>query len=159
MEPPSYPLISAINSSFANVAEDEVKVAVSTSLSRSRDPFAEVNVLFTDDETITDLNARYRGVHTATDVLTFDYATPLGRVGEIAVSVPMARRQAAVREASLREECLFLVIHGALHLSGFDDETDEEQAQMVQEMNVVARQVGIPGDDRWFSMHYAGATR
>jgi rRNA maturation RNase YbeY len=144
---------------LADVAEDEVKVAVSASLSRSGDPFAEVNVMFTDEETITDLNARYRGVPTATDVLTFDYATPLGRIGEIAVSVPMAQRQATAREASLREECLFLVIHGALHLSGFDDETEEDQAKMVQEMNAVACQVGIPGDERWFSMHYAGATR
>ena len=159
MEPPSYPLISVLNSSLANVAEDEVKVAVSAALSPAGDPFADVTVLFTDDETITDLNRRYRGVPTATDVLTFDYASPLGRIGEIAISVPMAQRQAAAREASLRDECLFLVIHGGLHLSGFDDETDEDQAKMVQEMNVVAERVGIPGDERWFSMHYAGASR
>lgn len=159
MEPPSYPLISVLNSSSANVAEDEVKVAVSAALSHVRDPIVEVNVMFTDDETITDLNRRYRGVPTATDVLTFDYASPLGRIGEIAISVPMAQRQAAAREASLRDECLFLVIHGGLHLSGFDDETDEDQAKMVQEMNVVAERVGIPGDERWFSMHYAGASR
>lgn len=159
MEPPSYPLISVLNSSLANVAEDEVKVAVSAALSPAGDPLAEVTVLFTDDETITDLNRRYRGVPTATDVLTFDYSTPLGRIGEIAISVAMAQRQATARDASLRDECLFLVIHGALHLSGFDDETDEDQAKMVQEMNVVAERVGIPGDERWFSMHYAGASR
>lgn len=159
MEPPSYPLISVLNSSLASVAEDEVKVAVSASLSQGGHPFAEVNVLFTDDEAITELNARYRGVHVATDVLTFDYATPLGRIGEIAISVPMALRQAVAREALLRDECLFLVIHGALHLSGFDDETDDDRVTMVQEMNIVARQIGIPGDESWFSMHYAGASR
>jgi probable rRNA maturation factor len=73
------------------------------------------------------LNHRYRGVDRTTDVLSFEGGLqPDGRdsQGEIVISVDKARRQAAQRHHPIEIEIRFLLIHGFLHLMGFDHETD-----------------------------------
>ncbi len=86
----------------------------------------EVSVVFVADDEIRQLNARYRGVDRPTDVLAFalsegDAADIDAEVlGDVVVSVDAARRQARRRRHSLRAELALLVVHGTLHLVGFD---------------------------------------
>ncbi|MCZ6832869.1 MAG: rRNA maturation RNase YbeY [Acidobacteria bacterium] len=87
----------------------------------------EVTVVFTDDQEMAQLNRRYRGRDRSTDVLSFPGGTgPDGVMcqGEIVISVEKARRQAAQRHHSLDTEICYLLIHGFLHLMGFDHEVD-----------------------------------
>ena len=72
------------------------------------------------------LNRRYRGVDTTTDVLSFPgETTPEGQhLGDIVISVPTARRQAAERGEPLWREIRCLLLHGILHCLGHDHETD-----------------------------------
>ncbi|MFQ5767158.1 MAG: rRNA maturation RNase YbeY [Acidobacteriota bacterium] len=94
----------------------------------------EVAVVLTQDEEIRRFNRRFRGVDAATDVLSFQgTGLPDGRKsqGEIVISVQSARRQAAQRHHSLAEEIRYLLIHGFLHLMGFDHENDS--GEMVRE--------------------------
>jgi probable rRNA maturation factor len=92
---------------------------------------AEVSVLLTGDEQIRRLNRIYRGKNKATDVLSFPAAGPQnGHVhlaGDLAISVETALRQAAEFGHPLATEVQILVLHGVLHLSGYDHETDEGQ--------------------------------
>ncbi len=83
----------------------------------------EVHVTVVDDRRIRALNARYLGHRRATDVLAFDLAGPgPGRLwGEVIVSAQTAARQARQLRVPLAAELDLLVVHGLLHLAGYDD--------------------------------------
>lgn len=118
----------------------------------------EVEILLADDEALKELNQRMRGVDEATDVLTFpsDPAWP-GMVGQIAISLDFAEKGAKARGVTLSEETAFLALHGALHLAGWDDESDQDRDAMVAEMNRIALLAGLKPDENWSSQpHTAG---
>ena len=93
----------------------------------------QVTVLLTTDATIRDLNLRFRGKDEATDVLSFSAANPLQNqeniAGDVAISVETARKQAAEQGHTLAVELSVLMLHGLLHLVGYDHETDEGKMQ------------------------------
>jgi probable rRNA maturation factor len=88
-----------------------------------------VTVLLTTDAAIRKLNRRFRDKDKPTDVLSFPTAGPLAAkmAGDLAISIPTARRQAAERGHSLATEIKVLILHGLLHLAGFDHEADAGQ--------------------------------
>lgn len=102
-------------------------------LSDNRPDALEVNVVFVDDDYIADLNQRFLDKAGPTDVLAFDLGcTPPFEVaaGEVYVSVERAREQAETHAVSLEEEVARLVVHGVLHLSGWDDTTAADRRSM-----------------------------
>lgn len=112
------------------------------------------SLLWTDDRGIRELNARFRGLDEPTDVLTFpgpDF--PGAPLGDVAISLETARRQAKARGIPPDVEAAYLAIHAALHLAGFDDETDEDRARMQAEMARMAELCGLPVDAEWVSLH------
>jgi probable rRNA maturation factor len=87
----------------------------------------EVTVLLTTDAAIRRLNRQFRGKDKATDVLSFP-AEGIGTeeiAGDLAISIPTARKQAAEQGHPLATETKVLILHGLLHLAGYDHETDE----------------------------------
>ncbi len=104
---------------------------------------AEVSVLLTDDETVHRLNRSYRGHDKPTDVLSFSLReqgagepqyVKLGleteALGDIVISVDTAEQQARAVGVSLEHEVTHLALHGALHLLGYTDDTEEGLALM-----------------------------
>ncbi|MBS1716512.1 MAG: rRNA maturation RNase YbeY [Armatimonadetes bacterium] len=155
MEPPSNSPVEILTRVTATLDDALLIKCVSVALADHELPIEQVTVLITDDEEVRSLNRQYRSIDEPTDVLTFDYGAPDSLIGDIAISLPYAERQAAARGVSLRHEVAFLAIHGALHLAGFDDREPEDRAAMVAEMNRVAALVGIPGDPEWSSLLHA----
>ena len=102
-------------------------------LSRTR---SELSVALVDDATIADLNSRYRGESSATDVLSFSLVEgedkDLGGklLGDVVISVETAARQARRAHRGLDAEVARLLIHGTLHLLGHDHETDDAARTM-----------------------------
>ena len=103
----------------------------------------EVSLVFTDSETVQRLNRDYRGVDRPTDVLAFYMLTqkeansffalpPDGvlRLGEVIISYPQAAEQAKEQGHSVEQELALLIIHGILHLLGYDHEQPEEEKRM-----------------------------
>ena len=95
----------------------------------------ELSILITDDEHIRHLNRTYRSKNHTTDVLSFPQdgtSAPgsLRHLGDIAISYYQAQKQAQQIGQSLGKEIRFLILHGTLHLIGYDHETD--QGQMIQ---------------------------
>ena len=78
----------------------------------------EISVLFTDDSELRELNKNFRGKDKPTDVLSFP--SEGSYLGDLAISVQTARRQAKEFQVSLQEELIRLIIHGILHLHGYD---------------------------------------
>ena len=81
-------------------------------------------VLFTSDQGIADLNRRFRGRKGPTDVLSFP-GDGDGHLGDVVISLPVARRQAVAEGHSLERELRLLLLHGVLHCRGYDHETDD----------------------------------
>jgi probable rRNA maturation factor len=106
-------------------------------------PPYEVSLVFTDSETVQQLNRDYRGVDEPTDVLAF-YMLPqkrtdssfvlppdgVTRLGEVIISYPQAAEQAKEQGHSPERELALLIIHGILHLLGSDHEEPEEESKM-----------------------------
>ena len=104
----------------------------------------EVSVLLTTDAAIRKLNTRFRHKNKATDVLSFP-AEGIGAeeiAGDLAISVPTARRQAVEQGHSLSTEIKVLILHGLLHLSGYDHETDN--GKMARRERLLRGKLGLP---------------
>ncbi|HNR13140.1 MAG TPA: rRNA maturation RNase YbeY [Thermodesulfobacteriota bacterium] len=101
-------------------------------------PDVEMGVSLVSDRAITDLNATYRNHNRPTDVLSFsmqegDFGDLNPQVlGDVVISVETARRQAEERGQSFEEELCLLLIHGTLHLFGYDHERSAAAARQMR---------------------------
>ena len=94
----------------------------------------EISILFIGDQGIRDLNHQFRGIDRPTDVLSFpqisdDEPEPPGApvLGDVAISLETARQQSEDHGLSLKEELTLLLIHGILHLLGYDHEISRQE--------------------------------
>jgi probable rRNA maturation factor len=107
---------------------------------------AVLSITLVGDAAIRKLNREYRYTDRATDVLSF----PLGDgaqdhlLGDVVISVPTAKRQAAAYDAPLQREIERLLIHGILHLMGHDHHRRGERIRMEREERRLARAIGMP---------------
>jgi len=93
----------------------------------------EISITFVDNKTIRKLNKRYRGKDLPTDVLSFELNNSEFIIGDIYISEEIARIQAKDNGYSLFDEIFLLVIHGVLHLLGYDHNTMKESRKMRKE--------------------------
>lgn len=97
---------------------------------------SELSILLCDDSTIRELNRRYRKKNRATDVLAFPMQEgpgpqfAQGLLGDVVISLPTARRQAAAHDRAIVDEVTFLLAHGLLHLLGHDHATARQEREM-----------------------------
>lgn len=109
---------------------------------------ADLSIILTDDRRLHELNLDYLGVDAPTDVLSFpaaevDPETESLYLGDIAISIPRATQQAQDAGHSVEAEAQLLVVHGVLHLLGYDHATDEEKAVMWAEQAKVLERLGL----------------
>ena len=91
---------------------------------------ATISVTFVGRDRMRSLNRQYKGSTRATDVLAFGLPQPGGELaGDVYVCVWRARQQARVHRVAAREEVLRLVVHGTLHVLGWDHPDDESREQ------------------------------
>ncbi|MDQ2986849.1 MAG: rRNA maturation RNase YbeY [Armatimonadota bacterium] len=120
-------------------------------------PPSTIEVLVTDSVGIRELNASFRGIDRVTDVLSF----PAGEgpesgtrlLGEIAVCLPIAELQANDRHISLETELACLVVHGGLHLLGYDHVTEDDRSVMIDKMNAIVATCGMETHNEWGSIY------
>jgi probable rRNA maturation factor len=96
---------------------------------------AELTIVLTDDAQVQELNRQFRDLDTPTDVLSFpagdvDLDTSNLYLGDIIISIPRAQAQASNEERSLEDELRLLVVHGVLHLVGYDHADEQGKAAM-----------------------------
>lgn len=140
--------------------DQTLEVAVETMLALIGRPHDWVHLLLCDDAAMKALNFRFRDKNTTTDVLSFPYlgakivsrttrtyigvegALPgfdIAILGDIAISVPMARRQSSAYATSFEDELLFLLAHGLLHLLGLDHPDEDALRRMHARSDVLMR--------------------
>jgi probable rRNA maturation factor len=112
-------------------------------------PGRGVTLLVADDAELKRLNARHRGRHRATDILSFSYLpgarAPPSTIGELAVSLERARAQAQANGWSLRTELARLLAHGCVHLLGYDHATRAQDRAMRRIEERLLTAAGFPG--------------
>ena len=100
-------------------------------LNAIRENQSSATIAFVSDKRIRELNRQFRGIDKATDVLSFP-AEEESNLGDVAVSVETAATQARENGLTLDEEIAQLILHGLLHLSGFDHETDNGEMNRLE---------------------------
>ena len=90
----------------------------------------DVNVIFCSDRYLLDINIKYLHHDYFTDIITFDYSEGKTISGDLFISIDSVRENAAYYKTSFENELNRVLIHGVLHLIGFNDHTKEEKAQM-----------------------------
>src|SRR5437764_12245277 len=107
---------------------------------------AEISLAFVDNPTIHRLNLRYLNHDEPTDVLSFPLSSPKAKklVGELVIGAEVAQAQAAERGHGVGAELALYVIHGLLHLCGYDDGSDRGAAEMRQRERHYLGQPGLP---------------
>ena len=118
---------------------------------------AEVSVTLVDSEAIRSINKEYRGIDSATDVLSFPQFAPGEEypgggyvpLGDIVISVERAENQALMYGHSFERELAFLTVHSVLHLLGYDHVTSEEDdLDMRARQRCVMARLGLTVNER-----------
>ena len=119
------------------------------------DEKTEISVLLTDDKFIRSLNNKYRGMDKSTDVLSFSLREGSVKtlesesdklLGDIIISVETAQRQADNLNHSMEKELAVLLIHGLLHLTGYDHEEDKDYKMMREREREILKSFDLPPD-------------
>ena len=109
-----------------------------------------VSVAFVDNRTIKQFNKKYRKIDRVTDVLSFPEIknagtqSTVGFLGEIIIAYPYAKQQATLHNKTITAEISTLLVHGFVHLIGFDHRTNQEEQRMVRLERKVLTRLGIP---------------
>ena len=136
---------------IANPYEQEVdfaalKTATKAVLEGEGVPEAKVTIALVDNAHIHRLNKQFLDHDEPTDVLTFPYSDPSAKQveGEIVVGFEIAREYAADRGHAPAQELILYVVHGCLHLCGYDDKTDAAETEMREQEHHYLQLLGLP---------------
>lgn len=105
------------------VAESEIK------------KLGNINIIFCSDNYILDVNVKYLGHDYFTDIITFDYCEKDILSGDLFISIDTVRDNAEFYKTEFNDELNRVIVHGLLHLIGYDDHTPEEQKIMREKEN------------------------
>src|SRR5277367_4365602 len=138
-----------IEPTTSNLEESLSRSGLTSFLNRARAAVGlpgEVEVLISDDTTLRRLNRSFRGKNKPTDVLSFPTPAEIAdhHAGDLAISLETAARQAATYGHSLQDEVRILLLHGLLHLSGEDHETDN--GEMAKRESSLRRELKLPNN-------------
>lgn len=117
----------------------------------------ELSLLFTDNDAIAGLNARWRGKDGATNVLSFpaqatiDIAKPPSVLGDIAFAFEIISMEAKVENKPFEHHLSHLIVHGLLHLFGYDHQNEKDATQMEALESRILAKLAIP--DPYGMMH------
>lgn len=123
-----------------------LKECARTVLDGERIKDAKITIAFVDDATITGLNKRFLDHDGPTDVITFPYSGPKAKKleGEVVIGIEVALRESADRGHEVNIELCLYVIHGVLHLCGYDDRTNRDAGLMRQKEREYLRKLNLP---------------
>ena len=95
----------------------------------------DINIIFCSDPYILNINLQYLSHDYYTDIITFDYSQKPVISGDLFISVDTVRENASFYGTEFTEELHRVIVHGILHLIGYDDHTDEDTAVMRSKEN------------------------
>ncbi len=151
---PSHSIDVTVLPAFSNrVAKGWLRGVAANALTSCHDAPLAVSLVLADDATVHDLNLQYRGLDETTDVLAFPLGTEAHAdkddvefllpeseptsIGEVVLSYPQALRQARAARKRVKQELALLVVHGVLHLMGYDHAEPDDERRMWAKQDLV----------------------
>jgi probable rRNA maturation factor len=113
----------------------DIKVWIKQILANSNLKVGEISIIFCDDNYILNINKKFLNHNYFTDIITFNYNSENILSGDIFISSDTVLSNANFYSVSEQSEYLRVIIHGILHLIGFNDHTVEEKELMVEKEN------------------------
>ena len=123
-------MIEINNRTKARINKKLVKTVAEKFAAKYKIKNKEVSIAFVSDSEIKKLNKQYRHKNEVTDVLSFDGEGDF--FGEILIDYAQIKRQAKESSKEIDEELVFILVHGLLHLVGYDDEKEKGRVEMVR---------------------------
>jgi probable rRNA maturation factor len=118
--------------------KEQISKAAEKILTILKQPRAELSILFVGDRKMLQLNCSYRGIRKSTDVLSFDSRIPVSQagpdrvLGDVVINVYRAASQAEQQGTGFYDEVCRLLVHGTLHLLGYDHEDTRYRAMKMK---------------------------
>ncbi len=130
--------------SAAVPAAESIVIQAATAALAKGVGISELTVLLTDDATVQDLNGRFRGKDSPTNVLSFPAPqTALPHIGDVALAYGVCAAEAAAQGKTLAAHLAHLTAHGVLHLIGYDHETEAEAEELEGLERVIMAGLGL----------------
>ncbi len=126
--------------------EKLLKNAVRATLACKGDESCDLSIVLTGDKKVRKLNKQFRGIDQSTDVLSFSTESKAKGpcyLGDVILSVQRAKVQAKEAGHPLNDELVLLVVHGSLHLLGYDHDAPTAKAKMWKAQHEIMRTLGI----------------
>lgn len=150
----SHKIETQIDEEYQNqVATEPLRQAALATLERTnQEEPCELTLVIATDEVLQDLNSRFLGIDRPTDVLAFpdDTRGPFvgapghpRYLGDVVISLPQAQEQAQKANHDSEAELQLLVVHGVLHLLGYDDLTEEDRPVMWSVQQEILKKLGV----------------
>lgn len=110
---------------------------------------SEISVVIDNDASLQDLNSQFLGIDAPTDVLSFpsdevDPESNIPYLGDIIISLPKAKMQAAEAGHTYEAEVQLLIVHGTLHLLGYDHAEADEKQEMWEHQKQILTSLNVP---------------
>ena len=107
-----------------------IKKIIEEVISKEKKVSGDLNFIFTNDKHLVDINRKFLNRNYFTDVISFDYSSGKIISGEVYISTETVKNNSINYKVSYREEIFRVLIHGVLHLCGYDDKSETEVRRM-----------------------------
>lgn len=150
----NYPIDFQNDLGFTPIDNERLMLAAVAVLDAHETPHdVGMSIVITDDDAVRKMNLQYRGIDAPTDVLSFPAEMPdLGEdtfstagayLGDLVIAYPYAKKQAENAGHDLTDSLVLLIIHGTLHLLGYDHDTPDNKAEMWSSQELALLALGI----------------
>lgn len=140
-----------INDEFAGQINEEIITATAIAVLNFEgvSDSSELSIVIDNDASLQDLNSQFLGIDAPTDVLSFpsdevDPDSGVAYLGDIIISLPRAKTQAADAGHSYEAEVQLLIVHGTLHLLGYDHAEPDEKQEMWEHQKKILTHLNVP---------------
>ena len=131
------------NIDFILEKEDKLRLFIETIINENSKECGELSYIFCSDEYLLEINKKHLEHDYYTDVITFDYCEENIISGDILISIDMIEENAKKYNVSFDNELLRIILHGLLHLLGFDDKTPEDKQLMTEKENYYLQTLSV----------------
>lgn len=119
-----------IETNFKFSGKKHIKTWIKSLIESKKLIVGNINYIFVDDENILKINNQFLSHNYYTDIITFNYNTSKTINADIYISIDRLKENSKIYKTQFKEEFLRVIIHGILHLIGFNDSTKNEQSLM-----------------------------
>ena len=132
---------------FKIAGKRDIKASIKRILTDHKKKIGDINVIITSDSNILEINNKYLKRDYLTDIITFDFSEKEKISGELYISIDRVKENAVLFKVKKEEELIRVIIHGILHLVGYEDENSMEKREMNKKENIYIKRFYKKGSD------------